>query len=246
MSSQLRAEGTIARWTNAFASISWCESVTWLEHAASNPARVRILLAWPRWRLACWSTRPRRSLSPAAPARSLKLRHPCEDRSHRDRVPAERTRDSSQGTSDASPTERASNGGKSESKTEAESEGKRAADHPMASQRAWHALVQAPVLELGVGPLPHSARGIGLSLGLEYTHWQLQLKGISWQRQNVPAPGGLDTGRTLIELARLSGAAASSAVPGSVFRHASRRGWNGCLRVALDGTLFKARNTRLG
>ena len=57
------------------------------------------------------------------------------------------------------------------------------------SQRAWHALVQAPVVELGVGPLPQSARGIGLSLGLEYASWQLQLTGISWQRQNVPTPG---------------------------------------------------------
>jgi hypothetical protein len=93
----------------------------------------------------------------------------------------------SQGTSDTSPTERASNGGKSESKTEAESE---VTEQPpsVESQRAWHALVQAPVLELGVGPLPQMARGIGLSLGLDYANWQLQLKGISWQRQNVPAP----------------------------------------------------------
>jgi hypothetical protein len=44
-------------------------------------------------------------------------------------------------------------------------------------------------LELGVGPLPRRVLGVGLSLGLKYTNWQLQLKGISWQRQNVPAPG---------------------------------------------------------
>ena len=95
---------------------------------------------------------------------------------------------SSQRTSDASPPERAPNGGKSEGKTEVES----AAMEPppsVESQRAWHALVQVPVLELGIGPLPQSARGIGLSIGLEYASWQLQLKGISWQRQNVPAPG---------------------------------------------------------
>jgi hypothetical protein len=40
-----------------------------------------------------------------------------------------------------------------------------------------------------VGPLPQRARGIGLSLGLEYEHWQGQLNGISWQRQAVSAPG---------------------------------------------------------
>ena len=94
----------------------------------------------------------------------------------------------SQDTSDTSPTERAPNGGKSASKTESEND---ATEQPpsVESQRAWHALVQVPVLDLGVGPLPQSARGIGLSLGLEYASWQLQLKGISWQRQNVPAPG---------------------------------------------------------
>jgi hypothetical protein len=94
----------------------------------------------------------------------------------------------SQRTSDTSPTERASNGGKPESKTEAESE---ATVQPpsVAPQRAWHVLVQAPVLELGIGPLPQPDRGIGLSLGLEYANWQLQLKGISWQRQGVPEPG---------------------------------------------------------
>jgi hypothetical protein len=99
----------------------------------------------------------------------------------------------SQETSNTSPTERASKGGKSESKTEAESAAKE--QPPVAeSQRAWHGLVQAPVIELGVGPLPQAARGIGLSLGLEYASWQLQLKGITWQRQNVPAPGVLGYG----------------------------------------------------
>jgi hypothetical protein len=95
---------------------------------------------------------------------------------------------SSQKTSDTSPAERASNGGKSEGKTEAESAAMEQAPS-MESQRTWHVLVQAPVVELGVGPLPQSARGIGFALGLEYASWQLQLKGISWQRQNVPAAG---------------------------------------------------------
>ena len=95
---------------------------------------------------------------------------------------------SSQRTSDTSPPERVPNGEKSASKTEAESEAK---EQPptVESQRAWHVLAQVPVLELGIGPLPQSARGIGLSLGLEYASLQLQLKGISWQRQIVPAPG---------------------------------------------------------
>jgi hypothetical protein len=94
----------------------------------------------------------------------------------------------SPGTNDASPSGRVPNGAKSESKTEVGSEAK---EQPtkVELQRSWHALVQAPVLELGIGPLPQVARGIGLSLGLEYENWQLQLKGIAWQRQSVPAPG---------------------------------------------------------
>jgi len=93
-----------------------------------------------------------------------------------------------QGTNDTSPAARAPNGAKSESKPEVASETKEQPPE-VESQRPWHALVQAPIVELGVGPLPQLARGLGLSLGLEYESWQVQLKGISWQRQNVPAPG---------------------------------------------------------
>ena len=106
---------------------------------------------------------------------------------------------SSQKTSDTSPPERASDGGKSEGKTEAESAAMEQAPS-MESQRAWHVLVQAPVVELGVGPLPQSARGIGLALGLEYASWQLQLKGTSWQRQNVPAPGWPGYGADIVRV----------------------------------------------
>lgn len=95
---------------------------------------------------------------------------------------------SSQGNSDASPKERAPAGEKSESKADVEREAK-AQPTQVESRRRWHALVQAPALEVGVGPLPHPVVGVGLSLGLEYAKWQLQLKGISWQRQSVPAPG---------------------------------------------------------
>ena len=90
-------------------------------------------------------------------------------------------------TSDASTAAPAPDGAKSESK-------RRWRVKPRSSRpgwsrpRRWHILVQAPVLELGVGPLPQPARGIGLSLGLEYARWQLQLQGLSWQRQSVPAP----------------------------------------------------------
>jgi hypothetical protein len=94
----------------------------------------------------------------------------------------------SQGTNDASPSGRAPNGAKPESKTDVAIEEKKQPTE-VEPQRTWRALVQVPVLELGVGPLPRSTRGIGLSLGLEYSHWQLQLQGSSWQRQNVPAPG---------------------------------------------------------
>jgi hypothetical protein len=100
----------------------------------------------------------------------------------------------SQETSDASPEQQVT----PESKTEVQSE---AREQPpsLEPQPRIHALVQAPVVELGVGPLPQLARGIGLSLGLEYAKWQSQLRAIYWQRQNVPAPAfpgcGADVGR---------------------------------------------------
>lgn len=94
----------------------------------------------------------------------------------------------SPGTSDASSTTRTPDGGKSESKTDVASEAKEP-PAKVEAQRTWHALVQVPLVELGVGPLPQLARGIGLSLGIEHASWQLQLNGISWQRQNVSAPG---------------------------------------------------------
>jgi hypothetical protein len=87
-----------------------------------------------------------------------------------------------------SPAPQAPDGARPESKSAAEGRSEEPA--PSAGpQRSWHALVQVPVLELGVGPLPESSRGIGVALGLEYASWQLQIQGLSWQRQNVPANG---------------------------------------------------------
>ncbi len=94
----------------------------------------------------------------------------------------------SPGANDAGRVEHAPGGTKSEDKSAVEPDAK-AEPKEAVSQRLWHALVGLPVLELGVGPLPKMARGIGVSLGLEYASWQLQVKGTSWQRQNVPAPG---------------------------------------------------------
>jgi len=91
-------------------------------------------------------------------------------------------------TNNANPAVRSANDTKS--KREADiAKAAEAESTKVEAPRTWHALVQVPIVELDVGPLPKSSRGIGLSLGLEYAHWQLQLKGISWQRQNVPAPG---------------------------------------------------------
>ena len=44
-------------------------------------------------------------------------------------------------------------------------------------------------MALGVGPLPPFAVGGGLSLGLEYLRWRVQLQGLYWRRQYVPASG---------------------------------------------------------
>jgi len=67
-----------------------------------------------------------------------------------------------QGTSNASPVERASNSAKAESKTRVESDAKEQPPQ-VESQRRWRALVQAPLLALGVGPLEvrHQADDLG-------------------------------------------------------------------------------------
>ena len=59
--------------------------------------------------------------------------------------------------------------------------------------------MQAPTGAIGVGPLSGASVGLGLSVGFEHTGWQLQLQGLAWKRQNVPASGfpgyGADVGR---------------------------------------------------
>jgi hypothetical protein len=104
----------------------------------------------------------------------------------------------SQGAGSESTAERAHAQTKAETKPEAEREAK---EQPPAakSQRSWRALLQAPLLALGVGPLPQRTIGGGLALGLDYAKWQWQIKAITWRRQSVPAadfPGyGADVDR---------------------------------------------------
>jgi hypothetical protein len=104
----------------------------------------------------------------------------------------------SQGTDDAISADRAPSGPRSERKTEVDGEAEEQPPRPETPRR-WHALVQAPLVALGVGPLPPLATGLGLSLGFEYEAWQLRLQGLSWRHQNAPASGfpgyGIDVDR---------------------------------------------------
>lgn len=104
---------------------------------------------------------------------------------------------SSQPTTDASHAERTP-AGKSEPLTKVESEAKEEPPR-VEAPRLWHILVQAPSVAVGAGPLPWPSVGFGLALGFEYARWQLQLQGLSWRRQNVPASGfpgyGVDVDR---------------------------------------------------
>jgi hypothetical protein len=77
---------------------------------------------------------------------------------------------------------------KDEGKSEVERKAKEDPEQ-VASQRAWRALLQAPILAFDVGPLPQASRGWGVAIGLDYASWQLQLKAAYWLRQSVPAPG---------------------------------------------------------
>jgi len=66
--------------------------------------------------------------------------------------------------------------------------------------RNTHALVQLPLLALGVGPVRTPSIAVGLSLGVEHERWKLHLDALHWQRQSVTASGyagyGADVDRT--------------------------------------------------
>jgi hypothetical protein len=102
------------------------------------------------------------------------------------------------GTNSASPIKRPVDSVKADGNAEAQGEAKEETP-PVESQRPWRVLFQAPLVALGVGPLPAPALGGGLALGFAYAPWQLQLQGLSWRRQNVAAtafPGyGADVDR---------------------------------------------------
>jgi len=130
----------------------------------------------------------------ALPATSPSIRGPGNSASRSDGSKGS----SSPETNDASPTKRSPDSVKADGKADAQGEAK-AETPPEGYQRPWRVLVQAPLLALGVGPLPPPALGVGLSLGFAYAHWQVQLQGVSWQRQHVAAtafPGyGADVDR---------------------------------------------------
>lgn len=88
----------------------------------------------------------------------------------------------------ASPAGPPSDRAKPERRTEVASEANEPTP-PTETPRRWHILVQAPIVALGVGPLSGPSLGAGLSLGFEYARWLLQVQGLSWRRQNVPASG---------------------------------------------------------
>jgi len=89
-------------------------------------------------------------------------------------------------TKDAIPDPPKASEPKPESKPEVEPEITKPPS-PEPSQRSWHAIVQAPLLARGKGPLPQSATGVGAAFGLEFASWQLQINALAWQRQTVQA-----------------------------------------------------------
>lgn len=95
---------------------------------------------------------------------------------------------SSRETKEAISAERVPEVAKSEPGSPVQREGNEEAHQPETG-RTWRILVQAPAVAVSAGPLPDLSVGFALSLGLEYELWQLQLQGIAWQQQNIPAPG---------------------------------------------------------
>jgi hypothetical protein len=83
-----------------------------------------------------------------------------------------------------------------------------------AEPRRWRVPVQAPLLGLGVGPLPRVTLGVGAGVGVELDAWRLRLSGMWWKQKSVPAPDapefGADVQRATASLRACRGFGSSS------------------------------------
>ena len=105
---------------------------------------------------------------------------------------------SSQGGSFTISPLREPDGAKNERKPDVEREVEKQPPPPETPRR-WRGLLQAPLLALGAGPVPPLSLGVGLALGFEHARWRVQVQGLYWRHQNVPASGfpgyGIDVDR---------------------------------------------------
>ncbi len=62
-------------------------------------------------------------------------------------------------------------------------------DRAVEPSSVWHALVQAPLLALSVGPLPGTDFGLGLAAGASFGSWRALLEGEKWLVNSLPAEG---------------------------------------------------------
>jgi hypothetical protein len=65
---------------------------------------------------------------------------------------------------------------------------------PEAGPRRWLVPVQAPLLALGIGPLPRATLGVGAGVGIEHDAWRLRLSGLWWGQESVPARDAPEVG----------------------------------------------------
>jgi hypothetical protein len=71
---------------------------------------------------------------------------------------------------------------------DASSHGAPVAPYSSYSARSWRALVQAPALAFGIGPLPHPTVGFGVAGGAAFEDWRFSLQLTEWLAQDLPAP----------------------------------------------------------
>ncbi len=51
--------------------------------------------------------------------------------------------------------------------------------------RRWRALIQLPLVSLGIGPLPHPSYGLSLGGGVSLARWRFLAEGNAWLRQQL-------------------------------------------------------------
>lgn len=72
-----------------------------------------------------------------------------------------------------------------------------AVSKPVRPSRRFRAVFQAPMVALGVGPLPRPSLGSALAGGVRFAHWSVLAEGAAWLKQTLRSRDQVDAGATV-------------------------------------------------